>query len=74
MTLKRLNEIAIRMDFIRMKFNLNDEVGELDKIEYCDELIEYSEELIEVNINNKYFCLIQAVLHDLQSLCSDLLK
>lgn len=73
MTVKRLNEIAIRVNQIRMECNCND-VSELDEINYVDELIDYSDELIEVSIKDKYFWLSQSLLHDLQSLASDLLK
>lgn len=74
MTVKRMNEIATRVNKIRIEYNVHDNMDELDKINYCDELIEYSDELIEVSTNSKYFWLSQSLLHDLQSLSSDLLK
>ena len=70
MTVKRLNEIAERVDQIKMRY----EMDEVEKIKYVDELLEFSEELLRVPDNYKYFWLKQSVLHDINRVVIDLLK
>lgn len=74
MTVKRMNEIATRVNEIRIHCNVHDNIDVMEQINYCDELIEYSDELIEVHTSNKYFWLSQSLLHDVQALANDLLK
>ena len=70
MTLKRLNEIAERVDEIKM---LN-EMDYVEKIKYVDELLELSDELLSIPVSYKYFWIKQSVLRDANRVASDLLK
>lgn len=74
MKVVRMNEIATRVNRIRINIQVHGNIDELEKINYCDELLEYEDELLEVNTNSAYFWLSQSLLHDLQALTSDLLK
>lgn len=74
MTVKRLNEIAERVDEIKMHYQINSEMDYVEKIKYVDELLELSDELLSVSDSYKYFWLKHSVLHDVNKLASDLLK
>ena len=70
MTLKRLNEIAKRTNQIRIKSRMH----EVDNTSLAEELLHFSDELLMVDINYKYFWLKQSVLQDIHAIVHELLK
>ena len=70
MTVKRLNEIAKRTNQIRIETRMH----EVDNASLAEELLHFSDELLIVDINYKYFWLKQSVLQDIHAVVHELLK
>ena len=69
MTVKRLNEIAERANQIRIESRMH----KVDSLKLAEELLEYSDELTNVNINYTYFWLKQSLLQDIHDVVDELL-
>lgn len=70
MTVERLNEIAKRTNEIRIYCRIHDNAK---KLHWVDVLLNLSDELINIDINDKYFWLGQSLLNDIGMLRSELL-
>ena len=70
MTVDRLNEIATRVNKIRIENRMH----EVDSASLAEELLNFSDELLIVDINYKYFWLNQSVLHDINDVVQELLN
>lgn len=70
MTVKRLNEIAQRTNEIRIESRMH----EVDNVKLAEELLEFSDELTNVDINYTYFWLKQSLLQDVHDVVDELLN
>ena len=76
MTVKRLNEIAKRTNQIRIESRMHEvnSMYEIDSASLAEELLHFSDELLLVGTNYKYFWLKQSVLQDIHDVVDELLN
>ena len=69
MKVERLNEIAKRTNQIRIESRMH----EVDNASLAEELLHFSDELLLVGTNYKYFWIKQSVLQDIHDVVKELL-